>query len=127
MCNTLFSSDMNSVLNSNLPYETLADGEKWLKNICQGLFNCVKAGNYAPGVLFWTRSLNTFLNLKYTLSLEQRCDFANLFYSLIHVPQLDTFLVELFAATATNLLRQFFFILLKKVFVNFLNGIENTI
>lgn len=74
-----------------LPFEVEAESERdaALQGILKQLYVAVKAGDFSPGALHWTRELQAWLNLKFEMTREQRAKLARLYYSLALTPGLD--------------------------------------
>ncbi|KAJ3050497.1 hypothetical protein HK097_008547 [Rhizophlyctis rosea] len=92
--------------NTALPYDTAAAGARWIEDISQGLAVATAAGDFAPGCIYWSRQLNSYLDLKYTLTTEQRVRLAKILYELIVTPGMDISLVGSFASLCTQLIKK---------------------
>lgn len=95
--------------NATLPYLSsdaiTAEHQILLADIKSGLAAAVLAQDIAPGVVYWIKQLNTFLDLKYPLPTQDRRDFAELLYKLALSPGLDHALLEVFVTTCCHLIK----------------------
>ncbi|KAJ3175354.1 hypothetical protein HDU87_006306 [Geranomyces variabilis] len=90
----------------NLPYETDAEGVRWLAEIKQGLHVALAAANYQPGCVQWVKRLKYYLQLEYTLTTEDRAYFAEILYRVVCTPDIGPHVMGYFAVECTNLLRK---------------------
>lgn len=90
-----------------LPFEVEADEDRdaALQGILKQLYISVKADDYSPGALHWTRELQAWLNLKFDLPRDQRAKLAKLYYSLALAPGLDSSTSDKFLRMVLNLTR----------------------
>ena len=74
-----------------LPFDVEEEPERdaALSGILKNLYTAVKAGDFAPGALHWTRELQGWLNLKFEMTRELRGRLARLYYHLSFSPGLD--------------------------------------
>ncbi|KAF2460186.1 hypothetical protein BDY21DRAFT_281378 [Lineolata rhizophorae] len=83
-----------------LPYDVetqakrVADLEVCIKN----LYIAVKAGDFAPGAVHWTREIRGWLSLKFDLPLDVRIKLIHLYYDLALAPGLNVTVAERFAS-----------------------------
>jgi len=75
-----------------LPYPVEEEGERnaALQEILKQLYIAVKAENFSPGAVHWTRELKAWLTLKFEISRELRAKLVKLFYMLALAPGLDS-------------------------------------
>jgi proteasome activator subunit 4 len=83
-----------------LPYQTEDDGqrEQNLREILKCLYVSVKAGDFSPGAVHWTRELRGWLSLKFDPTREQRIKLVKLYYELSLAPGIDPNVAERFAS-----------------------------
>lgn len=76
---------------SQLPFAVEEDHERdaALAGILKNLYIAIKAEDFAPGALHWTRELQGWLNLKFEMARELRATLAQLYYHLALAPGLD--------------------------------------
>jgi len=74
-----------------LPYPVEEDAERdaALAGILKNLFIAIKAEDFSPGALHWTRELQGWLNLKFEMTRELRAKLAQVYYHLSLAPGLD--------------------------------------
>ncbi|KAI8578771.1 hypothetical protein K450DRAFT_245430 [Umbelopsis ramanniana AG] len=91
-----------------LPYASQLDreAELWLSDICTQLVVSVQAHDFAPGCLFWVKSLSSYLDLKHALPRETRANLAKLLYELTIIPGMDSALVEIWANACVRLIKK---------------------
>jgi proteasome activator subunit 4 len=77
---------------SQLPFAVEEDHERdeALQGILKNLYIAVKAEDFAPGAMHWTRELQGWLNLKFEMVRELRATLAHLYYHLALAPGLDS-------------------------------------
>ena len=77
---------------SQLPYpvEDEAERDVTLTLILKNLYIAIKAEDFTPGALHWTRELQGWLNLKFEMTREQRARLAQLYYHLALAPGLES-------------------------------------
>ncbi|OAA59908.1 proteasome activator subunit [Niveomyces insectorum RCEF 264] len=77
---------------SQLPYpvEDEAERDATLAAILKNLYIAIKAEDFSPGALHWTRELQGWLNLKFEMTREQRARLAQLYYHLALAPGLES-------------------------------------
>lgn len=85
---------------SLLPYPVEADAERnvALQEILKQLYTAIKAEDFSPGALHWTRELRGWLSLKFEITRELRVKLAKLYYMLGLAPGLDPSTAERFLA-----------------------------
>jgi proteasome activator subunit 4 len=84
-----------------LPY-ALEDEDERQRNLHENLrylYIAVKAGDFSPGAVHWTRELRGWLSLKFDPTREQRIKLVRLFYELSLAPGIDPGVSERFAST----------------------------
>lgn len=72
------------------PVEEEAERDAALTGILKNLYIAVKAEDFSPGALHWTRELQGWLNLKFEMTRDLRKKLAQLYYHLALAPGLDT-------------------------------------
>jgi proteasome activator subunit 4 len=74
-----------------LPFEVEEEAERdaALQGILKQLYISIKAEDFSPGALHWTRELQGWLNLKFEMTRELRAKLAKLYYMLAMAPGLD--------------------------------------
>ncbi|KAL8633325.1 hypothetical protein Q9189_000860 [Teloschistes chrysophthalmus] len=84
-----------------LPYavEDEAQRQNNFQEIVSHLYVAVKAGDFCPGALHWTREIRNWLGLKFDPTKEQRVQLAKLYYELALAPGLDVSAAERFSST----------------------------
>lgn len=84
---------------SQLPYpvEDEAERDATLSLILKNLYIAIKAEDFTPGALHWTRELQGWLNLKFEMTREQRARLAKLYYHLALAPGLDVAVTDRFS------------------------------
>lgn len=92
---------------SLLPYpvEAEADRDAALQEILKQLYIAVKAEDFSPGVLHWTRELRGWLQLKFEITRTLRVSLVKLYYMLALAPGLEPSSCERFASMFLILLR----------------------
>ncbi|KAF4122081.1 proteasome activator subunit 4 [Geosmithia morbida] len=91
-----------------LPHEVEAESERdaALEEILKQLYIAVKADDFSPGALHWTRELQAWLNLKFDLTRVQRAKLTKLYYSLALTPGLDSVTSDKFLRMVLTLTRK---------------------
>lgn len=76
---------------SQLPFPVEGEEERdaALAGILKNLYIAVRAEDFSPGALHWTRELHGWLNLKFEMVRELRATLAKLYYHLALAPGLD--------------------------------------
>jgi proteasome activator subunit 4 len=92
---------------NHLPFEVeeQAQRDAALEGILKELFIAVKAEDFAPGALHWTRELQAWLNLKFEMTRELRATLARLYYHMSLAPGLDITTSDRFARMLVSLTR----------------------
>lgn len=74
-----------------LPFEVEEEAQRdaALQGILKQLYIAIRAEDFSPGALHWTRELHGWLNLKFEMTRELRAKLAKLYYSLALSPGLD--------------------------------------
>jgi len=82
-----------------LPYgvEEEAERNSALREILKQLYIAIKAEDFSPGAVHWTRELKLWLNLKFEITRELRVKLVRLYYMLALAPGLDPNAAERFA------------------------------
>ncbi|RDA85493.1 hypothetical protein CP532_0010, partial [Ophiocordyceps camponoti-leonardi (nom. inval.)] len=91
-----------------LPFEVEKESERdvALNGILKQLYIALRAQDYSPGALHWTRELQAWLNLKFEMTRELRARLAKLFYSLALAPGLDANAADRFLRMVITLTRR---------------------
>jgi proteasome activator subunit 4 len=81
-----------------LPYPVEAETERnaALQEILKQLYTAIKAEDFSPGAVHWTRELKGWLTLKFEITRELRVRLVKLYYMLALAPGLDPFAAERF-------------------------------
>lgn len=81
-----------------LPYAVEAEEERGaaLQEILKQLYTAVRAGDYAPGAVHWTRELKEWMGLKFEMDRGLRVRLVKLYYGLSLAPGLDPATAERF-------------------------------
>lgn len=90
-----------------LPFDVEDGGQRdtALAGILKNLYIAVKAEDFAPGALHWTRELQGWLNLKFEMTRELRARLAKLYYHLALAPGLDGNTADRFTRMVITLTR----------------------
>ncbi|PHH84831.1 hypothetical protein CDD83_1302 [Cordyceps sp. RAO-2017] len=91
-----------------LPFEVEKEAQRdaALHGILKQLYTAVRAEDFSPGALHWTRELQAWLNLKFEMTRELRARLAKLFYSLALAPGLDHTAADRFLRMVLTLTRK---------------------
>ncbi|KAK2590785.1 Proteasome activator BLM10 [Conoideocrella luteorostrata] len=91
-----------------LPFEVEEEQERdaALQGILKQLYIAIKAEDFSPGALHWTRELQAWLTLKFEMTRELRAKLAKLYYSLVLTPGLDTNTSDRFLRMVLTLTRK---------------------
>ncbi len=76
-----------------------------LQGILKQLYIAIRAEDFSPGALHWTRELQGWLNLKFEMTRELRAKLAKLYYSLALAPGLDATAADRFLRMVVTLTR----------------------
>lgn len=71
------------------PVEEESNRDAALAGILKQLYIAIKAEDFSPGALHWTRELTGWLNLKFEMTRELRATLAKLYYHLCLAPGLE--------------------------------------
>lgn len=82
-----------------LPYGVEEEMERniALQEILKQLYSAIKAEDFSPGAVHWTRELKLWLNLKFEITRELRVKLVKLYYMLALAPGLDANTAERFS------------------------------
>jgi proteasome activator subunit 4 len=82
-----------------LPYGIEEETERnaALQEILKQLYIAIKAEDFTPGAVHWTRELKLWLNLKFEITRELRVKLVKLYYMLALAPGLDPNAAERFS------------------------------
>ncbi|GAM41678.1 membrane protein [Talaromyces pinophilus] len=85
---------------SYLPYQAEDDSQREhnLHEILSCLYVAIKAGDFSPGAVHWTRELRGWLSLKFDPTREERIKLVRLYYELSLAPGIDPNVAERFAS-----------------------------
>ncbi|KAI1100070.1 hypothetical protein F4804DRAFT_57774 [Jackrogersella minutella] len=91
-----------------LPYPVEADAERdaALDGILKQLYIAVKAEDFSPGALHWTRQLSGWLSLKFDMPRELRAKLVKLYFHLSLAPGLDNNSADRFSKMVVTLIRR---------------------
>lgn len=75
----------------HLPFNVESEKERddALAGILKHLYIAIKAEDFSPGAMHWTRELSAWLNLKFEMTRELRAKLAKLYYHLCLAPGLE--------------------------------------
>jgi proteasome activator subunit 4 len=92
---------------SQLPFEVEEESQRdaALQGILKQLYIAIRAEDFSPGALHWTKELQGWLNLKFEMTREQRAKLAKLYYSLALAPGLDATASDRFLRMVLTLTR----------------------
>lgn len=90
-----------------LPFqvEDNAHREAALAGILKNLYIAIKAEDFSPGALHWTRELQGWLNLKFEMTRDLRARITQLYYHLALAPGLDPVAADRFSKMVVTLTR----------------------
>lgn len=82
----------------HLPYPVEQETERnaALEEILKQLYIAIKAEDFTPGAVHWTKELKMWLQLKFEITRELRIRLVKLFYMLAVAPGLDNTAAERF-------------------------------
>ncbi|KAM4063174.1 proteasome-substrate-size regulator domain-containing protein [Hirsutella rhossiliensis] len=91
-----------------LPFEVEEEAQRdtALHGILKHLYIAIRAEDFSPGALHWTKELQAWLNLKFEMTRELRAKLAKLFYSLALAPGLDATAADRFLRMVLTLTRK---------------------
>ncbi|RSL86860.1 hypothetical protein CEP52_015699 [Fusarium oligoseptatum] len=91
-----------------LPFEVEEEAQRdaALQGILKQLYIAVRAEDFSPGALHWTKELQGWLNLKFEMTRELRAKLAKLYYSLALAPGLDATASDRFLRMVLTLTRK---------------------
>ncbi|KAI5918748.1 hypothetical protein F4810DRAFT_560611 [Camillea tinctor] len=87
------------------PVEEEAERDAALQGILKQLYIAVKAQDFSPGALHWTRQLQGWLSLKFDMPRELRARLARLYFHLTLAPGLDNSAADRFSRMLVTLTR----------------------
>ncbi|KAJ2896893.1 putative proteasome activator subunit 4 protein [Zalerion maritima] len=93
---------------NQLPFEVEPEEtrESALAGILKELYIAVKAEDFSPGAVHWTRELSAWLNLKFDLPRELRATLAKLYFHLALAPGLESGTADRFAKMLISLTKK---------------------
>ncbi len=93
-----------------LPYPVEEEGRRdaALQGILKQLYIAVKAEDFSPRALHWTRQLQAWLSLKFDMPHELRAKLAKLYFHLALAPGLDSGTADRFSRMVVTLTRSVF-------------------
>ncbi|KAL2755489.1 hypothetical protein ACRALDRAFT_2041851 [Sodiomyces alcalophilus JCM 7366] len=96
----------------HLPFsvEKESQRDEALAGILKHLYMAIKAEDFAPGAVHWTRELQGWLNLKFEMTRELRATLAKLYYHLCLAPGLDSSTSDRFVKMVVVLTRKFHYL-----------------
>jgi proteasome activator subunit 4 len=71
------------------PVEEESQRDAALQGILEQLYIAIKAEDFSPGAVHWTRELSGWLQLKFEMTRELRATLANMYYHLALAPGLN--------------------------------------
>ncbi|KAI0400258.1 hypothetical protein F4802DRAFT_501809 [Xylaria palmicola] len=91
-----------------LPYSVEEDAQRdaALQGILKQLYIAIKAEDFSPGALHWTRQLQAWLSLKFDMPHELRARLARLYFYLALAPGLDSGAADRFSRMLVTLTRK---------------------
>ncbi|KAI2470230.1 hypothetical protein F4781DRAFT_430644 [Annulohypoxylon bovei var. microspora] len=91
-----------------LPYPVEDDAERdtALEGILKQLYIAIKAEDFSPGALHWTRQLQGWLSLKFDMPRELRARLVKLYFHLSLAPGLDNNSADRFSKMVVTLIRR---------------------
>ncbi|TDZ15375.1 Proteasome activator complex subunit 4 [Colletotrichum orbiculare MAFF 240422] len=92
------------------PVEEESRRDAALAGILKQLYIAVKAEDFSPGALHWTRELQGWLNLKFEMTRELRATLAKLYYHLCLAPGLDSSTADRFLRMVVVLTRKYHYL-----------------
>ncbi|KAI0875776.1 hypothetical protein GGS24DRAFT_271750 [Hypoxylon argillaceum] len=93
------------------PIEEEAQRDAALQGILKELYIAIKAEDFSPGALHWTRQLQAWLSLKFDMPHELRARLAKLYFYLALAPGLDTNTADRFSRMVVTLTRKKHFLI----------------
>ncbi|KAI1387179.1 uncharacterized protein F4822DRAFT_429941 [Hypoxylon trugodes] len=88
------------------PVEDDSDRDAALQGILKQLYIAVKAEDFSPGALHWTRQLQGWLSLKFDMPRELRARLVKLYFHLSLAPGLDNNSADRFSKMVVTLIRR---------------------
>ncbi|GAW14198.1 hypothetical protein ANO14919_035950 [Xylariales sp. No.14919] len=88
------------------PVEEESRRDAALQGILKQLYIAVKAEDFSPGALHWTRQLQAWLSLKFDMPHELRAKLAKFYFHLALAPGLDTSAADRFSRMVVTLTRK---------------------
>lgn len=90
-----------------LPFKVEEESQRdaALEGILKQLYIAIKAEDFSPGALHWTRELQGWMNLKFEMTRDRRAQLTKLYYSLIFAPGLDPSASDRFLRMVVSLTR----------------------
>ncbi|KAI0188747.1 hypothetical protein EV127DRAFT_482292 [Xylaria flabelliformis] len=91
-----------------LPYPVEEDARRdaALEGILKQLYIAIKAEDFSPGALHWTRQLQAWLSLKFDMPHDLRARLAKLYFYLALAPGLDSSAADRFSRMVVTLTRK---------------------
>lgn len=93
---------------NQLPYsvEDEAERDAALAAILKNLYIAIKAEDFTPGAVHWSRELQGWLNLKFDMTRELRSELAKLYYHLALAPGLQSHISDRFGRMLMSLTKK---------------------
>ena len=88
------------------PVEEEAQRDAALQGILKQLYISIKAEDFSPGALHWTRQLSGWLSLKFDMPRDLRAKLARLYFHLSLAPGLDGAAADRFSRMVSTLARR---------------------
>ncbi|KAI1319818.1 hypothetical protein F5Y16DRAFT_93876 [Xylariaceae sp. FL0255] len=91
-----------------LPYDVEEESQRdaALQGILKQLYIAVKAEDFSPGALHWTRQLQAWLSLKFDMPRELRANLAKIYFHLSLAPGLDSSASDRFSRMVVTLTKK---------------------
>ncbi|KAI1077268.1 hypothetical protein F5B20DRAFT_583513 [Whalleya microplaca] len=88
------------------PVEEESERDRALQGILKQLYIAVKAEDFAPGAMHWTRQLQGWLSLKFDMPRELRAKLVRMYFHLSLAPGLDNVAADRFSKMVVTLVRR---------------------
>ncbi|KAH6648157.1 hypothetical protein BKA67DRAFT_523821 [Truncatella angustata] len=88
------------------PVEEEAQRDAALQGILKQLYIAIKAEDFSPGAIHWTRQLQSWLSLKFDMPRELRANLAQLYFHLSLAPGLDNSSADRFSRMVSVLAKR---------------------
>jgi proteasome activator subunit 4 len=97
---------------SLLPFEAEAESVRdvALKGILRQLYIAIRSEDFSPGALFWSRQLQSWLQLKFEMPRPLRAQLTKMYYHLALAPGLENTTAERFVSMVIILTRKYHYL-----------------